>query len=93
MLLVPGRTVALAADAAVNLEHRVGPYTIQFFLDPSAVGANLREPEFIGTGGQHDEGAGGVGGVEAVGPSDQQANTNERPKGQRRDPGGARSVG
>jgi len=38
--LVPGRSLALAANGPVNLEQRVGPDTVQLFLDPSAVGAN-----------------------------------------------------
>ena len=38
--LVPGRSVALAANGPVNTSQRVGDYTVQLFIDPSAPGAN-----------------------------------------------------
>lgn len=38
--LVPGRSLALAANGPVNQEHRAGAYTVQLFIDPTAVGAN-----------------------------------------------------
>lgn len=38
--LIPGRSLALAANGPVNQERRAGPYTVQLFVDPTAVGAN-----------------------------------------------------
>jgi copper transport protein len=38
--LVPGRSLAEQARGPVNEEHRVGPYTVQLFIDPSSPGAN-----------------------------------------------------
>ncbi len=38
--LIPGRSLALAANGPVNLERHAGTYTVQLFIDPTAVGAN-----------------------------------------------------
>jgi hypothetical protein len=38
--LVPGRSLALAANGPVNQERHAGPYTVQVYIDPTAVGAN-----------------------------------------------------
>jgi hypothetical protein len=38
--LVPGRSLALAANGPVNQERHAGPYTVQLYIDPTAVGAN-----------------------------------------------------
>jgi copper transport protein len=45
--LVPGRSLALAAQGAVNIERRAGGYTVQLFLDPSRVGANQVHVTFV----------------------------------------------
>jgi copper transport protein len=38
--LVPGKTLALAANGPVNKQRAAGGYTVQLYLDPSTVGAN-----------------------------------------------------
>jgi len=35
--LVPGKTLALAANGPVNLQRQAGPYTVQLFVDQTAV--------------------------------------------------------
>jgi len=45
--LVPGRSLALAARGPVNQDQRVGTYTVQLFIDPSAPGANEIHVTFI----------------------------------------------
>jgi len=40
IVLIPGRSLALAANAPVNEDARIGSYTVQLLLDPSTVGAN-----------------------------------------------------
>ena len=35
--LVPGKTLAIAANGPVNLQRQAGPYTVQFFVDQTAV--------------------------------------------------------
>jgi copper transport protein len=35
--LVPGKTLALAANGPVNLQRQAGPYTVQLFIDQTAV--------------------------------------------------------
>jgi copper transport protein len=45
--LVPGRSLALAARGPVNEDQRVGAYTVQLFIDPSAPGANEIHVTFI----------------------------------------------
>lgn len=45
--LVPGRSLALAAKGPVNLERKSGPYTVQLFVDPTAVGANEVHVTFV----------------------------------------------
>ena len=40
VVLVPGRTVALAASGPVNQTARSAGYTVQLYIDPTAVGAN-----------------------------------------------------
>jgi copper transport protein len=54
VVLVPGRSLALAAGAAVNVERRVGPDTIQFFLDPSTVGDNQVHLTYVNAQGLTD---------------------------------------
>src|SRR5439155_22418988 len=49
--LVPGRMLALAASWSVNAERRLGTYTAQVFLDPSAVGANQLHVTFVNVQG------------------------------------------
>jgi copper transport protein len=49
--LVPGRTLAEAAAGPVNQERRVGQYTAQLFVDPSAVGANQLHITFVNAQG------------------------------------------
>ena len=48
---VPGRSLALAAKGAVNQEHRIGTYTAQLFVDPTAVGANQLHVTFVNNQG------------------------------------------
>jgi copper transport protein len=38
--LVPGRTLALAANGPVNQQRAIGSYTVQLIVDPTAVGTN-----------------------------------------------------
>ena len=45
--LVPGRSLALQARGPVNQDQRVGAYTVQLFIDPSAPGANELHITFI----------------------------------------------
>ena len=45
--LVPGRSLALQARGPVNQDQRVGAYTVQLFIDPSAPGANEVHVTFI----------------------------------------------
>jgi copper transport protein len=45
--LVPGRSLALQARGPVNQDQRVGAYTVQLFIDPSAPGANEIHVTFI----------------------------------------------
>jgi copper transport protein len=45
--LVPGRSLALAARGPVNQDRRVGAYTVQLFIDPSAPGSNEIHVTFI----------------------------------------------
>jgi copper transport protein len=49
--LVPGRSLAKAANGPVNQEHRAGPYTVQLFVDPTAVGANEVHLTFVDAAG------------------------------------------
>lgn len=49
--LVPGRTLALASNGPVNQQHTVGTYTVQLFLDPSAVGINEVHLTIVDTSG------------------------------------------
>ena len=49
--LVPGRSLALAEGGPVSAERRAGPYTVQLFVDPSAVGANEVHVTFVDDGG------------------------------------------
>src|SRR5205085_6379580 len=51
VVLVPGRTLALAANGPVNVERHLGTYTAQVFLDPSAVGANQLHVTFVNVQG------------------------------------------
>jgi len=53
--LVPGRSLALAARGPVNLEHRVGADTLQFFLDPSALGDNQVHLTYVSPQGLSDQ--------------------------------------
>ncbi|MEA2716444.1 MAG: copper transport protein, partial [Actinomycetota bacterium] len=45
--LVPGRSLALAAKGPVNMERRAGAYTVQLFIDPTAVGTNQVHLTFV----------------------------------------------
>ena len=45
--LVPGRSLALQARGPVNQDQRIGAYTVQLFIDPSAPGANEVHVTFI----------------------------------------------
>ena len=45
--LVPGRSLALQARGPVNQDQRVGAYTVQLFIDPSAPGPNEIHVTFI----------------------------------------------
>ena len=45
--LVPGRSLALQSRGPVNQDQRVGAYTVQLFIDPSAPGANEIHLTFI----------------------------------------------
>jgi copper transport protein len=45
--LVPGRSLALQSRGPVNQEQRIGAYTVQLFVDPSAPGANEVHVTFI----------------------------------------------
>jgi copper transport protein len=49
--LVPGRTVALAANGPVNQEKQLGPYTAQLTIDPTAVGPNQFHVTFVNAQG------------------------------------------
>lgn len=45
--LIPGRSLALAANGPVNQEHHAGSYTVQLFIDPTGVGANQVHVTFV----------------------------------------------
>jgi copper transport protein len=45
--LVPGRSLALQARGPVNQDQRVGAYTVQLFIDPSAPGPNEIHVTFV----------------------------------------------
>jgi hypothetical protein len=47
VVLIPGRTVALAASGPVNQTARTGGYTVQLYIDPTAVGANEVHVSFV----------------------------------------------
>lgn len=47
VVLVPGRTVALAASGPVNQTARAGGYTVQLYVDPTGVGANEFHVSFV----------------------------------------------
>ena len=47
VVLVPGRTVALAASGPVNQTARSVGYTVQLYIDPTAVGANEFHVSFV----------------------------------------------
>jgi copper transport protein len=47
VVLVPGRTVALAASGPVNQTARAGAYTVQLYIDPTGVGANEVHVSFV----------------------------------------------
>jgi copper transport protein len=49
--LVPGRSIALAANGPVNREQKVGAYTAQLFIDPTQVGANQVHVTFVNAQG------------------------------------------
>jgi copper transport protein len=49
--LVPGKSLALAAKGPVNQERRAGPYTVQLFIDPTAVGDNQVHVTFVNAKG------------------------------------------
>jgi copper transport protein len=47
VVLVPGRTVALAANGPVSQTNRTGGYAVQLYIDPSAPGANEVHVSFV----------------------------------------------
>jgi copper transport protein len=47
VVLVPGRTVALAASGPVNQTSRTSGYTVQLYIDPTHVGANEFHVSFV----------------------------------------------
>jgi copper transport protein len=47
VVLVPGRTIALAASGPVNQTARTGGYTVQLYIDPTHVGANQFHVSFV----------------------------------------------
>ena len=49
--MVPGRTLALAANGPVNTDQKVGDYTVQLLVDPTHVGRNDVHVTFIGSTG------------------------------------------
>jgi hypothetical protein len=49
--LVPGRSIALAEKGPVSAEHRLGAYTVQLFIDPTAIGANQVHVTFVNDAG------------------------------------------
>ena len=49
--LIPGRSLALVANGPVNVERRAGTYTVQLFIDPTAVGANQVHLTYVGAQG------------------------------------------
>jgi copper transport protein len=51
VVLVPGRSLSLAAQGPVNQERKVGGYTIQVFIDPSTVGDNQVHVTFVNAQG------------------------------------------
>src|SRR5205823_11318994 len=51
VVLVPGRSLAQGARGPVNVERRVGSYTAQVFLDPSAAGRNQLHVTFVDANG------------------------------------------
>jgi copper transport protein len=61
--MVPGRTLALAANGPVNVQHHAGSYDIQLIVDPTAVGENQIHVTFVGSNGLA---AGDVTNVEAT---------------------------
>ncbi len=50
--LVPGRSLAEAANGPINKEQHAAGYTVQLFLDPSSVGANQVHVTFVDSGGR-----------------------------------------
>jgi len=50
-VLVPGRSLALAADGPVNQSQRAGTYTVRLSVDPSAPGANEIHLSFVNASG------------------------------------------
>ncbi|HEX2736976.1 MAG TPA: CopD family protein, partial [Acidimicrobiia bacterium] len=50
--LVPGRSLAEAANGPVNQEQHAAGYTVQLFLDPSSVGANQVHVTFVDSSGR-----------------------------------------
>lgn len=49
--IVPGKSLALAAKGPVNQERRAGAYTVQLFIDPTAVGDNQVHVTFVNAKG------------------------------------------
>jgi copper transport protein len=47
VVLVPGRTIALAASGPVNQTARTGASTVQLYIDPTAVGPNEIHVSFV----------------------------------------------
>jgi hypothetical protein len=51
MVMVPGRTAALAGTGVYNNEHRAGAYTIQVLIDPARTGSNDIHVTFVNSSG------------------------------------------
>lgn len=54
VVLIPGRSLAKAANGPVNVERKVGPDVVQFFLDPSEIGANQVHLSYVDAQGLTD---------------------------------------
>jgi copper transport protein len=51
VVAVPGRSLALASQGPVSVERRIGPSTVQLFIDPSTVGPNQIHLTFVNDAG------------------------------------------
>jgi copper transport protein len=51
VVMVPGRTLALAASGPYNAERKAGAYTIQLLVDPTKTGSNDVHVTFVNSSG------------------------------------------